>query len=134
VLRRVGRQRAACIVGSHGRADARRRLKELWEDLRLDAPSFLPAQVQRDLAFFGLPGFYAPRMDVWALPGWKYLYDTSPLIAWSDFCSRRRDRSASQTPSISLSPTKQLCRLRSISSVSVPGDSSATPQTGLSSK
>ena len=76
----IGAINAACIVGSHGRADARRRLKELWEDLRLDAPSFLPAQVQRDLAFFGLPGFYAPRMDVWALPGWKYLYDTSPLI------------------------------------------------------
>ena len=77
----IGAINAACIVGSHGRADARRRLKELWEDLRLDTPSFLPAQVQRDLAFFGLPGFCAPRMDVWALPGWKYLYDTSPLLA-----------------------------------------------------
>ena len=76
----IGAINAACIVGSHGRADARRRLKELWEDLRLDAPSFLPAQVQRDLALFGLPGFYVPRMDVWALPGWKYLYDTSLLI------------------------------------------------------
>src|SRR5829696_9241713 len=71
----IGAINAACIVGSHGRADARRRLKELWEDLRLDAPSFLPAQVQRDLAFFGLPAFYAPRMDVWAL------HDTSPLLA-----------------------------------------------------
>src|SRR3954452_23992489 len=36
----IGAINAACIVGSHGRADARRRLKELWEDLRLDAPSF----------------------------------------------------------------------------------------------
>jgi NTE family protein len=77
----IGAINAACIVGAHGRADARRRLRELWEDLRLDTPSFLPAQVQRDLAFFGLPGFYAPRMDVWALLGWKYLYDTSPLLA-----------------------------------------------------
>src|SRR5215204_6298568 len=57
----IGAINAACIVGSHGRADARRRLNELWEDLRLDTPSFLPAQVQRDLAFFGLPGFYAPH-------------------------------------------------------------------------
>src|SRR5829696_3649976 len=67
----IGAINAACIVGSNDRADARRRLKELWEDLRFDAPSFLPAQAQRDLASFGLPGFYAPRMDVWALPGWS---------------------------------------------------------------
>jgi NTE family protein len=77
----IGAINAACIVGCSDRADARRRLKELWEDLRLDTPSFLPAQVQRDLAFFGLPGFFTPRADVWALPGWTYVYDTSPLLA-----------------------------------------------------
>src|SRR5215207_4893509 len=37
----IGAINAACIVGSNDRADARRRLKELWEDLRFDAPSFL---------------------------------------------------------------------------------------------
>jgi NTE family protein len=77
----IGAINAACVVGSHGRADARRRLKDLWEDLRLDTPDFLPAQVRRDLSFFGLPGFFTPRADVWALPGWTYVYDTSPLLA-----------------------------------------------------
>jgi NTE family protein len=76
----IGAINAACIVGSKDRTDARRRLKDLWEDLRLDTPPFLPAQAQRDLAFFGLPGFYTPRADLWALPGWTYVYDTSPLI------------------------------------------------------
>ena len=76
----IGAVNAACIVGSHGRKDACRRLKALWEDLRFDTPDFLPAQVRRDLSFFGLPGFFVPRADLWALPGWTYVYDTSPLI------------------------------------------------------
>src|SRR3954468_10023114 len=43
----IGAINAACVVGSENRVDARRRLKDLWEDLRLDTPAFLPAQVQR---------------------------------------------------------------------------------------
>jgi hypothetical protein len=66
-------------VGSHTRADARRRLTDLWEDLRLDTPSFLPRQVRRDLAYLGLPGFYVPRADVWTFPTWTYVYEPSLL-------------------------------------------------------
>src|SRR5690349_17312741 len=43
----IGAINGACIVGSRNRADARRRLTDLWEDLRLDTPSFLPSQVRR---------------------------------------------------------------------------------------
>jgi predicted acylesterase/phospholipase RssA len=48
-------------------------------DLSLGWPglsSFAPA---RDLALFGLPGFYRPRIDVWNFQHWTNLYDTSPL-------------------------------------------------------
>src|SRR3954462_14545680 len=48
----IGAINAACIVGAQSREDARRRLKALWEDLRLDTPDFLPGQVRRDRAFF----------------------------------------------------------------------------------
>src|SRR4051794_20646199 len=44
----IGAINGACIVGSRTRADARRRLTDLWEDLRLDTPSFLPRQVRRN--------------------------------------------------------------------------------------
>src|SRR5205823_1665135 len=35
---------------------------------------------QRDLAYFGLPGFYTPRTDFWTAPSWTYVYDTRPLL------------------------------------------------------
>jgi predicted acylesterase/phospholipase RssA len=67
------------------------RLEALWKDLQLETPfgrdldlgwpglsSFAPA---RDLALFGLPGFYRPRIDVWNFQLWTSLYDTSPLAA-----------------------------------------------------
>jgi len=75
----IGALNAACIVGSRDRADARRRLADLWQDLRLDVPSFLPQPVRRDLALFGLPGFYVPRADVWAFSTWTYVYEPSLL-------------------------------------------------------
>src|SRR3954468_20406350 len=75
----IGAINGACIVGSRSRADARRRLTDLWEDLRLDTPSFLPRQVRRDLAYLGLPGFYIPRADVWTFPTWTYVYEPSLL-------------------------------------------------------
>src|SRR5215207_3701215 len=55
------------------------RMTALWEDLRLDTPSFLPRQVRRDLAYLGLPGFYVPRADVWTFPTWTYVYEPSLL-------------------------------------------------------
>jgi NTE family protein len=77
----VGAVNAACIVGAASRADACRRLAALWDDLTLESPPFWPRQARRDLSLFGLPGFYAPRADLWAFPTWTFYYDTMPLIA-----------------------------------------------------
>src|SRR5262249_53908967 len=76
----VGAINAACIVGAASRADACRRLAALWDDLTLVSPSFWPQQAQRDLSLFGLPGFYAPRADLWAFATWTSYYDTRQLI------------------------------------------------------
>jgi predicted acylesterase/phospholipase RssA len=76
----IGSINAACVVGANTRADARARLNALWDDLMLEAPPFWMAAAQRDLAYFGLPGFYAPRPDFWTAPTWTYVYDTRPLL------------------------------------------------------
>jgi NTE family protein len=77
----IGAINAACVVGSHSRSDARDRLAALWDDLTLETPSFWPRDARRDLALYGLPGFYTPRTDFWAFPGWTNYYDSSPLLA-----------------------------------------------------
>src|SRR5262249_61602321 len=61
-------------------ADARARLNALWDDLTLETPPFWTHAAQRDLAYFGLPGFYVPRPDFWTAPSWTYVYDTRPLL------------------------------------------------------
>jgi len=76
----IGSINAACVVGAKTRSDARARLNALWDDLILEAPPFWMTAAQRDLAYFGLPGFYAPRSDFWTVPTWTYLYDTRPLL------------------------------------------------------
>ena len=76
----IGSINAACVVGAKTRADARAALNALWDDLMLEAPPFWMAAAQRDLAYFGLPGFYAPRPDFWTAPTWTYVYDTRPLL------------------------------------------------------
>src|SRR5438094_9061854 len=48
--------------------------------LILETPPFWTHAAQRDLAYFGLPGFYTPRRDFWAAPTWTYVYDTRPLL------------------------------------------------------
>jgi NTE family protein len=77
----IGSINAACVVGAKTRRDACARLNALWDDLTLEAPPFWVRAAQRDLAYFGLPGFYAPRPDFWAAPTWTYVYDTRPLLA-----------------------------------------------------
>src|SRR6266508_1500035 len=77
----IGSINAACVVGAKNGADARARLDALWDDLMLEAPPFWITAAQRDLAYFGLPGFYTPRPDFWTAPTWTYLYDTRPLLA-----------------------------------------------------
>ena len=75
----IGAINAACVVGSADRADAKRRLGALWDDITLLAPDFWPRQARCDLSLFGLPGFYQPRLDVLSFPRWTSYYDTSPL-------------------------------------------------------
>jgi NTE family protein len=77
----IGSINAACVVGARSHADARARLNALWDDLTLQAPPFWTKAAQRDLAYFGLPGFYSPRPDFWTAPSWTYVYDTRPLLA-----------------------------------------------------
>src|SRR5262245_26279209 len=76
----IGAINAACVVGSTDRADARRRLAALWDAFTLATPWFWPQEARRDLSLFGLPGFYAPRSDLWAFPTWTSYYDTRQLI------------------------------------------------------
>jgi len=76
----IGSINAACVVGARSNADARARLNALWDDLTLETPPFWTHAAQRDLAYFGLPGFYTPRPDFWAAPTWTYVYDTRPLL------------------------------------------------------
>ena len=77
----IGSINAACVVGAKTHGDARARLNALWDDLTLEAPPFWVQAAQRDLAYFGLPGFYAPRPDLWTASTWTYVYDTRPLLA-----------------------------------------------------
>jgi NTE family protein len=77
----IGSINAACVVGAKTHSDACARLNALWDDLTLEAPPFWVQAAQRDLAYFGLPGFYAPRQDFWTAPTWTYVYDTRPLLA-----------------------------------------------------
>src|SRR5262245_24318430 len=76
----IGAINAACVVGAENFADACRRLAALWDDLTLETPSFWPPEARRDLALFGLPGFYAPRPDLWAISTWTSYYNTDQLI------------------------------------------------------
>ena len=76
----IGAINAACIVGAKDRADARRRLRALWADLTLETPTGWWPGASRDLSLFGLPGFYAPRRDVWNALNWTSYYDTDPML------------------------------------------------------
>lgn len=76
----IGAINAACVVGARDRADARDRLRSLWSDLSLDAPSYWWAAASRNLALFGVPGFYTPRRDIWNFFSWTNFYDTDPML------------------------------------------------------
>jgi NTE family protein len=76
----IGAINAACVVGAKDRADARKRLGSLWSELSLEAPKYWWAAASRNLALFGVPGFYAPRRDVWNFLDWTNFYDTGPML------------------------------------------------------
>lgn len=76
----IGAINAACVVGASDRADARKRLRSLWSDLSLDTPKYWWEAASRNLALFGVPGFYAPRRDIWNFFNWTNFYDTDPML------------------------------------------------------
>jgi predicted acylesterase/phospholipase RssA len=76
----IGAFNAACVVGARDRADAQRRLRALWADLTLDTPAGWWPAASGNLSLFGLPGFYAPRRDVWNALNWTSYYDTDPML------------------------------------------------------
>jgi len=76
----IGAINAACVVGATDRADARERLRSLWSDLSLGTPKYWWEAASRNLALFGVPGFYAPRRDIWNFFNWTNFYDTDPML------------------------------------------------------
>src|SRR4051812_15277073 len=81
----IGAVNGACIVGARDRADGLARLDKLWSTLRISTPFDLRIDLRpygpdfssaRDIALFGLPGFYVPRMDPWNFWRWTSLYNT----------------------------------------------------------
>jgi NTE family protein len=76
----IGAINAACVVGAKDRADACKRLSSLWSALSLEASKYVWDGVGRNLALFGVPGFYEPRRDVWNVLGWTSLYDSHPML------------------------------------------------------
>jgi len=76
----IGAINAACVVGAKDRADARERLRSLWSDLSLDTPKYWWETASRNLALFGVPGFYSPRRDIWNFFNWTDFYDTDPML------------------------------------------------------
>jgi predicted acylesterase/phospholipase RssA len=76
----IGAINAACVVGARDRADARERLRSLWSDLSLDAPGYWWEAASRNLALFGVPGFYTPRRDIWNFLSWTNFYNTDPML------------------------------------------------------
>lgn len=76
----IGAINAACVVGARDREDARRRLRSLWLELSLETPTYWWSAANRNLALFGVPGFYVPRNDVWNFFDWTNFYDTDPML------------------------------------------------------
>jgi NTE family protein len=76
----IGAINAACVVGAKDRADARKRLHSLWSELSQETPTYWSAAASRNLALFGVPGFYTPRQDFWNFFSWTNFYDTDPML------------------------------------------------------
>jgi NTE family protein len=70
----IGAINAACVVGARDRADARKRLKALWDDLTIAALPFVPSALTDNVALWYVPHFYMFQ------PALTHLYDTHPLL------------------------------------------------------
>lgn len=111
----IGAINAACVVGARDRADARARLSSLWSALSLEASKYVWDGVGRNLALFGVPGFYEPRADVWNVLSWTSLYDTHPMLETLkkhvDFNSLNRSSTAFVVTAVDVE-TGELIRFR----------------------
>jgi NTE family protein len=70
----IGAINAACVVGARDRADARARLKGLWDALTIVALPFVPSAVTDNVALWYVPNFYTFQ------PTLTSLYNTHPLV------------------------------------------------------
>lgn len=70
----IGAINAACVVGARDRADARKRLKALWDDLMIAALPFVPSAVTDNIPLWYVPHFYSFQ------PTLTSLYNTHPLL------------------------------------------------------
>jgi predicted acylesterase/phospholipase RssA len=70
----IGAINAACVVGARDRADARKRLKALWNDLTIAALPFVPSAVTDNVPLWYVPHFYTFQ------PTLTSLYNTHPLL------------------------------------------------------
>ena len=68
----------AAIVASHP-DDPLPKLQSFWDDLTVFHSSFLPADAEKYLAYFGNRAFYRPRLDLFGLPFWTNFYELSPI-------------------------------------------------------
>lgn len=53
-------------------------LEAFWRKVAVSG-SFLPPALRQYASLLGNPHFFTPRFDYFALPGWTYIYDTTPL-------------------------------------------------------
>jgi NTE family protein len=70
----IGAINAACVVGARDRADARKRLKALWDDLMIAALPFVPSAITDNVPLWYVPHFYTFQ------PTLTSLYNTHPLL------------------------------------------------------
>ena len=77
----IGAINAACIVGARDRADARRRLRALWADLKLETPAgWWPRRKQQSLAVRPAGLLCAARATSGTRSTGPAIYDTDPML------------------------------------------------------
>jgi NTE family protein len=74
----IGAATAAAVAGARD-GDIGKSLANLWDEITLKPPPFLPPNLQATLSLFGNPGFWRGRSDLHSFPRWTNLYDVSPM-------------------------------------------------------
>ncbi len=68
----------AAIVASHP-DNPLPQLRSFWDELTVSHASFLPADAEKYLAYFGNRAFYRPRLDLLGFPFWTSFYELDPI-------------------------------------------------------